>query len=125
MVSSLTSSPRNEQMQECECVCGYGLNHSLSSAIGIATAPAPACKLFICFLTALRAKLILPARYSSVVLLIQVAFGLVASFQRVTEEQRVTFTDGGPGLVPKSSPVNGDVCLPRASMLGLAFSPSP
>lgn len=31
----------------------------------------------------------------------------------------MTFTEGGPGLVPKSSPVNGDVCLSRALVLGL------
>lgn len=37
----------------------------------------------------------------------------------------MTFTEGGPGLVPKSLPVSGDVRLPRASMLGLASPSSP
>lgn len=60
-----------------------------------------------------------PARGSRVVLLIWVTFGLVTSFQRVTVEQSMTLTEGRPGLVPKSSPVNGNVCLPRALMLGL------
>lgn len=58
------------------------------------------------------------------VLVIQATFVLVTSFQGVTVEQSMTLTEGSAGLVPKSSPVNGSVCLARTLMLGFV-SPCP